>query len=267
MPSTNRRTWQQHQVGSLLLTVELDPVADGQSLQRHRGLAQLTSRLADLFSVHRLPATWAVGDPAQSAATSTVLLSGVGHEMAVLGDPTWLGPTAGRTRFARELARRVTQARRTNIEITTLVPRVAPIDQDIDLVVKLGINAVAGVGQPMGRRFQLPPTRALHYGVWELPVSAKIPVASSWLISGGRSLLRQIRRAARDSAMFQLVIDAPAIEQLDPKAEKTIAWLLQRVAQLRDRGILCVETLGAAAARLSDVPARSPQQSILRRVG
>jgi hypothetical protein len=134
-------------------------------------------------------------------------------------------------------------------------------------VVKLGIHAVAGVGQPKGRRFLFPPTRALHYGVWEVPVTAKLPVASSWLISGGRALWRQIRRAARDATMFQLVIDAPTINECDPKAEKTIAWLMRRVAQFRDRGILRVETLGAAAARLSDLPARSPQQSILRQAG
>jgi len=267
MPSANRRTWQQHHAGSLLITVELDPVANGHSVERHRGLAAITSRLAEVLQAHRLPATWAVGDPAHSAATSTVLVSEVPHEMAVLGDPSWLGPTAGRTRFARELARRITQARKANIPLSALVPRVASVQEDIDLVVKQGIQAVAGVGQPTGRRFQLPPTRALHYGVWEMPVSAKLPAASSWLVSGGRALLRQIRRAARDSAMFQLVIDAPTIEALDPKAEKTIAWLMARVAQLRDRGMLRVETLGAAAARLSDVPARSPQQSILRQAG
>jgi len=103
--------------------------------------------------------------------------------------------------------------------------------------------------------------------VWEVPVAAKLPVASSWLVSGGRALWRKIRRAARDAAMFQLVIDAPTIEALDPKAERTIAWLMRRVAELRDRGMLRVETLGAAAARLSDVPVRSPQQSILRQAG
>ena len=260
-----RRTWQPHRVGHLLITVELDPVADGHSVERHRGLARLTSTLADLFHAHRLPATWAVGDPAHSAATSIVLLSDVPHEMAILGDPSWLGPTAGRTRFARELARRITQARRTNIEVAALVPRVAPIEHDIDLVVKHGIHAVAGVGEPAGRRSQIAVPRALHYGVWELPPTARLPVASSWFGSGRWSLLRRIRRAARDAATFHLVIDAPAIEEQGAAAEKTVAWLVRQVAQFRKRGLLHVETLGAAAARLSDIPARSPQQSVLRR--
>jgi hypothetical protein len=43
-----------------------------------------------------------------------------------------------------------------------------------------------------------------------------------------------------------------------------IAWLMRRVATLRDRGLVRVETLRSAAARLSDVPTVKPQRSILR---
>ena len=42
---------------------------------------------------------------------------------------------------------------------------------------------------------------------------------------------------------------------------------MRRVAKLRDRGLVQVETLGAAAARLSDLPVATPQRSILRRAG
>ena len=38
---------------------------------------------------------------------------------------------------------------------------------------------------------------------------------------------------------------------------------MRRIAELRDRGLLRVETLGTAAARLSDLPAATPQRSIL----
>ena len=46
--------------------------------------------------------------------------------------------------------------------------------------------------------------------------------------------------------------------------EATVKWLVKRVAALRDRGLIRVETLRQTAARLSDVPAVSPQRSILR---
>jgi hypothetical protein len=41
---------------------------------------------------------------------------------------------------------------------------------------------------------------------------------------------------------------------------------VRQIANLRDRGIIRVETLGAAVAQLADLPAAAPQRSILRRV-
>ena len=75
MSSTNRRTWQQYHVGHLLLTVQLDSVTAGQNLVRHQELASLTKRLVALAETHRLPMTWAVSDPAHSAATSLIMRS------------------------------------------------------------------------------------------------------------------------------------------------------------------------------------------------
>jgi len=265
MSSDRPRTWQSRRTGYVLITFELDPAADELSTVRHRGLADLTARLVEVLSAHRLRATWAVGDPAHSAATAAVRPAAVDHELAILGDASWIGPTAGRTRFARELARRVAQARGAGIHVTSLVPRVASIQHDIDLVVKQGITAVAGVGNECQVRVQHQTPRALHYGVWELPVIERLPLPSSWLPGGGRSLARRLRRAARDAATLHLVIDAPAVERAGSRSERTIARVARRIASLRDRGLVRVETLGTAATRLSHVPAVVPQQSILRR--
>jgi hypothetical protein len=265
MSGTNQRTWQTYHLGHFSLTIQLDPVADGESLGDQNNLANVTRQLASLLEAHRMPATWAVSDPAHSAATSLIIRSSVEHELAILGDANWLGPSAGRTRFARELARRTAQARSSGLEVTTLVPRVATIEQHIDLVVKHRITAVAGIVAPAHAPRQATMPRALHYGVWELPVTGLLPVKSSWWSNGGWSTWRRIRRAMRDAAAYQLLIDAPSIAQSSHQAEKTIAWLIRRIAKLRDRGLIRVETLRAAAARLADVPAASPQRSILRR--
>lgn len=263
MSGTNQRTWQQYRVGHFLCTVQLDPLADRQGTEDQRELGSLARRLIGLMDSHRLPTTWAVSDPAHSAATSLILRSAVEHELAILGDTYWLGPTAGRTRFARELARRMLQARSAGIHVTTLVPRVATIERHIDLLVKQRISAICGgvVSEPSQ---QLPSPRALHYGVWELPVTCGLPVRSSWFSRGGWATWRRIRRAAHEAATFHLLIDAPAITQDARRAEKTVAWLMRRVAELRDRGLVDVETLRAAASRLASVPAPAPQQSILR---
>jgi hypothetical protein len=265
MSGTNYRTWQHHHVGQFLVTVQLDPVADARNLARHKELANVTGQLITLMDTHRLPTTWAVSDPAHSAATSLILRSAVEHELAILGDPNWLGPMTGRTRFARELARRVSQARSAGLQVSSVVPRAESIVRHIDLVVKQRITAIAGPDGTTAATRQIAAPRALHYGVWELPITGNLPVKSTWLSSGGWSTWRRIRRAARDAATFQLLIDAPTICEEGRRAQRTIAWLARRIAGLRDRGLLRVETLRAAACELADVPAVKPQQSILRR--
>src|SRR3954463_15433317 len=122
MSGTHQRTWQQYHVGHLLITVQLDSAATGRQLERHQELAGVTRRLISLADAERPPITWAVSDPAPSAATSLLLQSAVEHEMALLGNVSWVGATAGRTRFARELVRRIMQARAAGLDVTSLVP-------------------------------------------------------------------------------------------------------------------------------------------------
>ena len=70
MANTNHRTWQKHRIGYFLASVHLDPIADGHSLEHDAQLANVTRQLVDMADSHRLPVTWAVSDPAYSAATS-----------------------------------------------------------------------------------------------------------------------------------------------------------------------------------------------------
>jgi hypothetical protein len=263
MSGTNHRTWQLYHVGHFSTTVQLDPIADGRNLEQHADLARVTGQLVELMNRLRLPVTWAVSDPAHSAATSHILRSAVPHEFAILGDTNWLGQTAGRTRFARELSRRVLQARSAGLSVHTLAPRVAPVEHDVDLVVKHQITAIAGVGDasPSPRTTSSP--RALHFGVWEIPVAGKLPARAGWFSNGGWSTWRRIRAAAKEAAMFHLLVDAPLMCEEGLAAQKTVAWLMERVAALRDRGLVQVETLRATAARLSNVPVTKPQRSIL----
>jgi hypothetical protein len=246
-----------------MVTVQLDPIADGRNFEHHKELARVTGQLVDLMDLHRLPATWAVSDPAHSAATSRILRSAVPHEFAILGDENWLGPKAGRTRFARELTRRLAQARSTGLSVHTLVPRVATVGPDVDLIVKQRVTAVAGREISTVATAATSSPRALHFGVWEIPVSGKLPARSGWFSSGGWSIWRRIDAAAKDSAPFHLLIDVPLLCDERRYAQKTIDWLMERVAKLRDRGLVRAETLRATAARLSDVPATKPQKSIL----
>jgi hypothetical protein len=265
MSATNHRTWQTYYVGHFLLTVQLDPVATTTNFQQHKELSQVATRLIESLSTQRLPATFAMSDPARSTTTSQILRSAAPHDFAISGNADWLGPQTGRTQFAREFSRRVAQARGAGLDLRVLVPRVASVEPHIDLVVKHEITAVAGLDtETHAVRTDRSP-RALHYGVWEIPINGKMPTKGGWFSGGAWPLWRQIRASARDAGTFHLLVDAPTISAAGRGALSNLSWLLRRVANLRDRGLVQIETLRQAAERLSDVPAVKPQQSILRR--
>ena len=104
MSLANRRSWQQHQIGYVHLTVEAEPTDIDHNLDRHRGLAKVTEQLFEMFNRHRLPVTWAVGDPAHSAAAGLVAASTTKHGLALLGD-RYLDRQDGRPHAIRPRAR------------------------------------------------------------------------------------------------------------------------------------------------------------------
>lgn len=269
--SMAKRSWQTHRVGQLHLTVEAEPLANhfarphqALHLERRRGWSDAVGRILQLLEELRLPATWAVGDPTHSAVTELVTLSAVPHELALLGDSHWVGRTAGRKRFAHELSRRVTQARSHGIELATFVPRVAPVAQHIDLVVKQGFQAVVGAPDAADRTTRQMLPRLLHYGVWEISATDRLPPPRTWLPLARWKLRRALRRAAAETAPLHWNVDAAAVAQQGRAGWPMLADLLRQVAELRDRSMLRVETVGQTAAQLSERPAATPQRSILR---
>jgi hypothetical protein len=260
------RCWQRHDGGRLLITVALDPPSASRNLHQHRNLAGITERIVRQLSGHSMPATWGVSDPLHAAATAAIQQAaadtGVAHEIAVLGDRSWIGEATGRPRFAKELVRRFEQARANGIAASTLLYRGSGPDEHLDLIVKHGVTATCAI-DPLPDRWPdsvLP--RALRYGVWEIRASGCLQSGGGWFAN--RSLLRRIRRAAADAGIFHLLIDAPTWTDDAKAADQNLARLLRQVAHLRDRGLLEIETLAATTGRLSDVPTTTPQRSILR---
>lgn len=250
------------------IDLELDPlrrIAD----QQH-GLEAMTNRLITLFDLYQLPATWAVADPAVSAATDRLTVSGSTHEIAVLGDHSWVGAEAGRSRFAKELHRRVQRARATGLPLTTLVTRDAYPDDHADLLVKQGMTAVLG---PIERgkstlwpqaKVTLP--RSLKFGLWEISGTQRLPVESrSWL--GGSGYLaakRGIDRAAADCAVYHVVIDALQLARSGVSGLRVVEKFVRYAVRRREQRKIITETLASLARRLSGVRQSTPARSILR---
>ena len=251
--------------GTITISIDLVPAAGQANVEHGRRLDETTDWLITTFGQLGIPATWAVADPAHSAATERLLTAELGHELAVLGDASWVGRQAGRSRFARELARRVLGSRAAGIEVTSLVPRDVEVDDHVDLLLKHGLTAVRGDVALSVSRQPLQP-HALRFGLWEAPGSARLPARQSWLggAGGGMAIRRAIRHSARQRRVFHLVIDAWRLAAGNVQDRKTVDRTLCVVRQLRERQLLRSETLADLAARLSHVPRTQPARSILR---
>ena len=211
-------------------------------------------------------ATWAVADPATSPATVTVLTSGMGHEMAILGAPSWVGTGAGRRRFAQQLTRRVEAARDENLAVSSLIFRNNTLDDHLDLLVKRGITAVRPGQGGAARSAKLPQPGPLRYGVWAIPAAAVLPAATRWFGAGivTHAAQRAIDRAVAYSATLHLAIDGPRMLERPEAGLKLLESMLRHASQRREEGRLELQTLAAAASTLSQLGCVIPLRSILR---
>ena len=253
--------------GVLTLSIDLEIDATRLGLAEQRSLEAVTARLLALVGKYELPATWAVADPAVSAATERIVALRAGHEIALWGDATWVGREAGRSRFGRELTRRVVRARAAGLAVSTLVLKTSELEDHCDLAIKQGITAVRhpcledAAKNP--RRLQ---PQTLRYGLWSFPVSLELPHASRWLPGGGgghtaRALIDQ---AINERGLVQLAIDAPRLAARGYAAERVLQRVLEHAERRRQQGLLDVVTLGNMARKLSSQHHGQPSRSILR---
>ena len=253
--------------GMLTISVDLEPDMTRLGVNQQRALEETTTQLLVLMEKHGLPATWGVADPAVSAATERIRERRASHEIAILGDATWVGRVAGRGRFGRELTRRVAHARGAGIPLTTLVLRTVTLEEHCDLVIKQGIVAVRQPAphEPVDASQHLVP-QTLRYGLWSFAVSQRLPGGGRWLPGGGglRRARLGIDRTIAARGLFHLMIDAPALADRGHSALGVLDRVLEHAAGRRHLGVLDIATLGAAVGKLAAQYRGTPSRSILR---
>jgi hypothetical protein len=250
--------------GVLAISIDLELDTQRRGIDQQRALEDITGRLIQMLGKYNFPATWAVADPAVSAATERLMAAKV-HEIAILGDRSWVGREAGRSRFAREIARRVTRGRAAGMEISTLVVREADPAEHLDIVVKQGLNVVRTATHDARSRGVKQP-QPLRFGLWEMPVSLQLPGASRWAPGGGSLWIakRRIGQSAQAPAVFHLVVDSLAMAAKGSAAQGVLDKVLRHAAHFQSRNLLTVATLAATAAQLSGERRATSARSILR---
>lgn len=246
---------------TISIDLEVDAAQPGRAAQR--SLEELTFWLLEVLNRHAMPATWAVTDPAASAASERIMSLGAGHEIAILGDPSWVGREAGRSRFGRELARRTERGRGAGPAVSTLVLRSAELGDYSDLAIKQGLTAVRHAPGP-GSAGRQPQT--LRFGLWSFPVSLTLPGANRWLPGGGglRAARVGIDRAIAARGLFQLAIDATQLVARGNSAQRLVERVLEHAERRRQQCVLDVASLRGAADTLSGQHQSRPSRSILR---
>lgn len=245
----------------LVISIDLELPAPTGSLAQQRQLDSATRHLLKLLDQAQVAATIAVSDPIHSAATELVLASQMRHEIGVLGDATWVGPSAGRERFARELERRVGAARAAGHDIRSLLLRGVQLGEHFDL---LAAQAMAGVRMSASRHGLAQP-EPLRLGIWQSPVSIDLPHRGSWWTGGLRGCVqRTLKKAACSQGTVHIAMDAGQFATRETLNLREMEQVVELAAEQRERGKLSILTLGDLVAGFGGRRGQAPMQSILR---
>ena len=232
--------------GRIVFSVELELAIDRNSVLRQQNLDHITRRLLSLFEQHGLKATWAVADPAHSAATAAITASPLGHEVAVLGEACWLGPGAGRPRMSRELARRVGGARQRGIAVSTLILRDVTAPLDLGLIRDQHISAISYPSNSFSLAGSIP--HGPRSGVWHAPAAWRMPLAPCWWQPFGWQLARRLGQASRAERIIHIAIDGNALVDQQERGLAQVAATIEQAARLHRAGKLAVGSMSSHAA-------------------
>jgi hypothetical protein len=244
------------QIGKVVLSIDLPTeVASGGRLQD-----TLAKALYHMVESRRLAASWVPRSPQQFSLREKLAAAPTRHDLALLGDSSWIGKMAGRTRFARELAARVEAARSANINVSAIALDDVELDDHLDLLVKHRVGMIRG---HLRGGASLQP-QSIRFGVWYSPISVVLPQPADWSWFGTKWSLRQtVRRAIRAGGVAHLVVDAAAMEG-NSAALGELDLVLAHLQRQRDKGALAVMSLSGLAATLVRQPTTKKANSILR---
>lgn len=252
--------------GILIVSVDVDGACRRGDLNMQRTLHSTTVALLGVLGNHGVAGTWAFSDPAHSLMTERLVTNGLPHELALLSDSGWAGPTLGRMRFARELSGRVQEAEAQGLKLDTL----AACDRSPlyhDLLVKSGLSALRGPAEEARMNTWWPNTlrssspsgvQPLRWGLWQ--------VKSTWRnFEGGlMSSRRGIDRSASTGGLITWVLDGPKLAAGGASMLRLIDRVLGYASQRRNQGALHIETVRGFVARQLKRTGSTPAESILR---
>jgi hypothetical protein len=214
-------------------------------------------RLLDTLRRSQTPATLSLASPGEHDLCSRCRAETLPHDFAFLADPGWVSEQAGRTKFARELARRVEVAAATGLCVRTLALDGAELAGNLDLLVKHRISIVRSGGLA---GFE---PQSLRFGIWQAPVSFTVRQASRFPFGGIEwAVSRALTKAAKASDLVHVVTDAQAFS--DSNLSTALDRILALVQKRQAKGHVRKITLGGLADSLTPRRQSKTARSVLR---
>ena len=249
----------------LSISVDLELAFDSTSIGQRSSHQAAADRLLDAFSSYQVPATWAMSDPATSPTVARIVSRREGHEIALLGDPSWVGPSVARAEFERELARRIVVAAGSDVSICTLVVDIEHLGEHCQAAVRQGVVAVRHLAPEADRKRHRLQPGTLHFGLWSFPVRCTLPGSGRLLPGGGggRAVRAAVDRAIVERGLVPLAIDAGHLASRGYAAYRALERVLAHAERRCRQGVLDISTMQAITAGLSLRYESAPSRSIL----
>jgi len=235
------------------------------SLVDHRSRITSLQQLLQLFQQARIPATWGFSDPANSQFVPELIDESGMHEVALLGDASWISLEKGRRGFCQQLVQRLADARRVGCELSTLALYDGQLQDDFDLLAKHQISMVRQPGKKQRSGKDAPRHRTLRYGLWEAPRATSVsPSTRVWARRSRMVVDRAIRRTIRHGGIGHIALDLTAGQYASACGLEFVARVLETISKHRQDDQLEVCTLRDVATQWRPCQQVVKARSLLR---
>lgn len=251
--------------GHFQFCVDLGLPADQTALAQHREMSLLAEQLVGTFARHEIAATWATTQSVESPVVDAIRFADANHEIALLGDQSWLSESIRRDKIVSHFAENMKHAAEIGKPLTTLVLRDAAPESLYVVFKKRGINTLRPIVKKGATRdSQRDPALKIN-GMWLAPATAVFPARGSLLgrFDIGFRGKQVLNRARLKKTSEQLTIVASEMMESPTAALRSLDRILSYASRFRDQQSVVIETLEKATLRWH--PRRiAPQRSVLR---
>lgn len=251
--------------GHFQFCVDLGLPADQTALAQHREMNLLIEQIAGTFARHNVTATWATTQSVNSPAANIIRSADDRHEIALLGDKSWLSATIRREEIIHHFTENMQHAQEVGNPIRTLVLRDAAPESLYVIFKKRGIDNLRPMPlQEFTRQSQRDPGLKIN-GMWVTHATGVFPACGRVL---GRFDIgcrgKQILNRSRSKSMTEHLSIVASKMMVNPTAAlRALDRIVRYAAKFEEQGSVRLETMDQTTTRWE--PQRSiPQRSVLR---